>query len=62
MKKLSRKTLREMADPNGLVYKTGRKSPVLHISEDGTITRADVRLDICRAMTVTEAAKALQTA
>ena len=59
MRKLSRKALREMADLNGLVYKPGAKKPVLHISDDGTITRAYVRLDLCKAMSLAEATKTL---
>jgi len=60
MNKLNRKALREMADSNGLIYKPGRKKPILHISDDGTITRADTNLDLCRAMTVREAQMTIQ--
>ena len=56
----TRKQLREMADEQGYIRKAGRKTPTLHISEDGTITRADVDLALCNAMTVTEAFKALK--
>jgi hypothetical protein len=48
-----------MADERGMIRKPGRKTPTLHISEDGTITRADTDLTLCRAMTVTEAFKTL---
>jgi len=60
MKKLNRKALHEMADSSGLIYKPGRKKPILHISDDGTITRADTNLDLCRAMTVREAQMTIQ--
>jgi len=59
MTKLNRKALFQMADSKGLIYKKGRKNAVLHISENGTITRADVNLDLCKAMTVKEAAHTL---
>ena len=55
----TRENLRRMADDKGFIYKANRKRPVLHISDDGTITRADVRLDLCKAMSVSEAVKAL---
>lgn len=55
----TRKQLREMADERGFICGKGRKTPTLHISEDGTITRADTDLSLCRAMTVTEAFKSL---
>jgi hypothetical protein len=48
-----------MADDKGFIYKANRKRPVLHISEDGTITRADTRLDLCKAMTIREAVKVI---
>ena len=56
----TRKQLREMADEQGYIRKAGRKTPTLHISEDGTITRADVDLALCNAMSVTDAFRALK--
>jgi len=52
---MTREELRRMADNKGFIYKANTKRPVLHISEDGTITRADIRLDLCKAMTIREA-------
>lgn len=59
MARRTRKELRSMADERGYIRKPNRKRPTLHISEDGTITRADTDLTLCRAMTVTEAFKTL---
>ena len=56
---LNRKQLREMADDNGFICKKDRKTPTLKITEDGTIFRADVRLDLANKMNCKEAAKAL---
>ena len=61
MQKLNRKALRAMADSSGLIYKPGASKPILHISDDGTITRADVRLDLCKAMTLIEASNTLRS-
>ena len=57
--KVTRKTLREMADKNGMIYKAGQSTPKIRITEDGTIYRADTDLTLCRAMSVSEAAKTL---
>ena len=57
--KVTRKTLREMSDKNGLICKPGQTTPKLRITEDGTIYRADTDLAICRSMSVSEAAKTL---
>lgn len=57
--KVTRKTLRSMSDSKGFICKPGQKTPKLLITEDGTITRADTDLGICRAMSVSEAAKTL---
>ena len=61
MQKLSRKALRDMADSSGFIYKPGANKPILHISDNGTITRADVRLDLCKAMTLAEATKTIRS-
>lgn len=58
----SRKHLRSIGAPRGAghyLYREGNVYPTLHISEDGTITRADTDLTLCRKMTVAEAYKAL---
>jgi len=55
----TRKALKKLADDSGFLYRKGLKRPTLHISEDGTITRADTDLALCRAMTVAEAFKTL---
>ena len=57
--KVTRKTLRAMADKNGLIRKPGQATAKLRITEDGTIYRADTDLTICRSMSVSEAAKTL---
>jgi hypothetical protein len=57
--KMTRKTLRAMADENGFIRKPGQRTAKLRITEDGTIYRADTDLGLCRAMTVAEAAKCL---
>lgn len=57
--RITRKTLREMADENGYLYKKGQRKPKLRIFEDGTIIRADTDLTLCNAMTVSEALKVL---
>ena len=58
--KLTRKTLRAMCDENGMICKPGQTTPKLRITEDGTIYRADTDLTLCRAMNLTEAARALR--
>jgi len=58
---LNRKYFRDRADCDGFIYKAENKKPVLHISDDGTITRADIRLDLCRSMTLEEATKVLRS-
>jgi len=58
---LNRKYFRDRADCDGFIYKTQSERPVLHISDNGTITRADIRLDLCRSMTLKEATKALRS-
>lgn len=55
----TRKHLFAMADERGYIRRPGLKNPTLHISEDGTITRADTDLTLCRAMTVSEAVHTL---
>ena len=58
----SRKHLRSIGTQVGsghYLYREGRAYPTLHISEDGTITRADIDLTLARAMTVAEAYKTL---
>ena len=57
--KMTIKALRAMADEKGYIFKKGRKTPTLRISEDGTIYRADVDLALARRMTCKEAAAAL---
>jgi hypothetical protein len=57
--KLTSATLRAMCDKNGMIRKLGQTTPKLQITEDGTIYRADTDLTLCRAMTLAEAAKAL---
>ena len=57
--KITRKTLREMSDKNGMICKPGQTTPKLRITEDGTIYRADTDLTLCRSMSVTEATKTL---
>lgn len=61
MQKLNRKTLRAMADSSGFIYKPNANKPILHISDDGTIIRADIRLDLCKAMTLKEANQLLRS-
>ena len=53
--KQTRKNLQAMADKNGFIYKPGRKTPLLKIWKDGSINRADVRLDLCTNLKVSEA-------
>jgi len=60
MKRQTRKNLRKLADKNGLLYQEGRKTPTLQIYDDGTILRADTRLDLCKKMTVAEAYRTLK--
>ncbi len=55
----TRKELRQLADANGYIFKPGRKTPILRMFEDGTISRADVRLDHCLPMTVKDAVHTL---
>ena len=57
--KITRAALRAMSDKNGMICKPGQKTPKIRITEDGTIYRADTDLTLCRAMSVTEAAKTL---
>ena len=56
----TRKTLRKMADSKGFIFRPGRKTPTIRIWEDGTITRADVDLTLCRAMSVRDAFKLIK--
>jgi hypothetical protein len=56
---MNRKYLRAIADEQGFICKPNRKTPTLRIFEDGTILRADVRLDLCQPMTVKDAFKTL---
>ena len=56
---MNRKQLREMADDRGYICAKGRKTPSIRITEDGTILRADVRLDLATPMTCKQAAKVL---
>jgi hypothetical protein len=49
-----------MCDENGMICKPGQTTPKLRITEDGTIYRADTDLTLCRAMNLTEAARALR--
>jgi hypothetical protein len=58
--KLTRKSLRAMADERGYICRIGKSTPVIRITEDGTIYRADTDLTICRSMTLSDAAKALK--
>jgi hypothetical protein len=58
--KLTRKSLRTMADERGYICRIGKSTPVIRITEDGTIYRADTDLTICRSMTLADAAKALK--
>jgi len=58
----TRKHLRSIGVRTGAghyVYRKGLVHPTIHISEDGTITRADTELHLCNAMTVAEAYQAL---
>jgi len=55
----TRKSLFLLADSKGYIRLAGRKNATLHISEDGTITRADTDLTLCKSMTVKEAYKCL---
>jgi hypothetical protein len=57
--KVTRKTLRAMADGNGYIRKPGQSTAKLRITEDGAIYRADTDLTICRSMSVSEAARTL---
>ena len=61
--KQTRKHLRSLGVATGgghYLYRKGHVFPVIHISEDGTITRADTDLTLCKAMTVSEAYKTLE--
>ena len=58
---MNRKQLREMADDRGYICAKGRKTPSIRITEDGTILRADVRLDLATPMTCKQAAKVLNS-
>jgi hypothetical protein len=52
----NRKALRAIANENGIIK---GKSISVKIWEDGTITRADTALTLCRKMTVRETVRAL---
>jgi hypothetical protein len=58
--KLTRKSLRAMADERGNICRIGKSTPIIRITEDGTIYRADTDLTLCRSMTLSDAAKALK--
>jgi hypothetical protein len=56
-----REKLRSMADKNGYITLPNRKRPVLRIFNNGSILRADVRLDLAAQMSAIEAKEFLDS-